>query len=120
MCSGPDVADGEADATGPDVRRFTYELGREPPSAAVIEAIGAVTDTDPMELDPLGRSIDPDNLDGLFAPATPEGGDARVTFAYHGHEVTVHASGIIRIRSLDASSALPERTADPLDDRAEE
>jgi hypothetical protein len=60
------------------------------PSTAIIEAIGTITDTDPIELDPLGDTIDSDHLDGLFdSPSNSEREHVSVSFSYAGYRITV-------------------------------
>lgn len=61
------------------------------PSDAVVAAVAAVTDRDPLSLPPLADAIDPDALDGLFATATGPGG--RVAFAFAGFDVVVTGDG---------------------------
>lgn len=90
--------------TGYDPDRETYHAGfdwpgTKPPSIALVEAMAAVTDADPMNLDSLYETIDPDALDDLFGhrPFGSSGFDGSVTFAFCGHEVSIHASGEIVI-----------------------
>jgi len=54
-------------------------------SEAVVAAVAAQEDIDPMELPPLYGAVDPDALDALFADDRP----GRVSFQYAGYEVTV-------------------------------
>lgn len=66
------------------------------PAESVIEAVAAVTGTDPRRLTPLYDVIDPEALDALFLaddsqPRESIGGT--VTFQFEGCEVTVHADG---------------------------
>jgi hypothetical protein len=79
--------------------RASFGTGRSA-SEAVVEAVGTVADADPRHLVPLGDAVDPDALDRLCAPDTGEGSDraVRVTFRYHGYEVTVAGSGTVEIR----------------------
>lgn len=67
--------------------------GHERPSEALITAVAEVADEEPMTLDPLYESIDPEALDRLFRPASdskaPEHGV--VTFAYAGYRVAITA-----------------------------
>ena len=69
---------------------FTYERGSdETATESVVRAVSAVTDTSPIELDPLYDTVDPDVLNGTFdSPAdTPPG--ASFTILYCSCEVTV-------------------------------
>lgn len=67
------------------------------PSTVVVLAVAAVTGTDARDVETLNDRIDPDCLDGIFAP-TQNGkprADGRVTFPFAGHEVTVHGDGVV-------------------------
>lgn len=67
------------------------------PSTSVVLAVAAVTETDPLELASLNDCLDPECLDGLFAPkhdgTARTGGHLTVTFA--DHDVTVHSDGTV-------------------------
>jgi len=66
------------------------------PSTAIVEAIGAITDTDPIELDPLGDWIDVDHLDGLFDSSShSERGHVSVSFSYAGYRISVTETTLI-------------------------
>jgi len=60
-------------------------------SAVVVRAVAAFTGQDPLSMEPLYRSIDPDALDALFEPPSPEAG--AVEFSFCGLRVQVTASG---------------------------
>jgi hypothetical protein len=79
---------------------FTYEISSEESvSEGVIKAVSTVSGADTLTemtsgtesgraLEPLYTVIDPDALDSVFR--TRDGDtDRRVTFPYHGYEVTV-------------------------------
>lgn len=72
---------------------ISEQYDERPASARVVEALALATGTDPLEIEPLYRSVDPDALDALFRT-----GDAGwVRFTHHGHEVTVHADGHVAV-----------------------
>jgi len=74
----------------------------EPISAAVVRALGAVTDTPVQEVPALYDSVDPDALDALFRDRDAEG---EVRFEHAGHRVTVHSSGEIRLeKAMDGTA----------------
>ncbi|WP_254766378.1 HalOD1 output domain-containing protein [Salinilacihabitans rarus] len=57
---------------------------------AIVDAVAAAADRDPLGLPPLWDVVDPEALDALFEPTRggrPRAG--RVTFTYCGYEVTV-------------------------------
>lgn len=83
-----------------DAEESTFRILSDPddvaPSTAVISALAAISDTDPLEIEPLYTGIDPDALDSLVSkkPAT---GDVEIAFHLHGHSVRVKSSGSIEI-----------------------
>lgn len=92
----------------------SYELSpSESPSEAVVAAVSAASGAEPLAdcddatevLDPLYSAVDPDALDCIFGATGP--GEARtgcrVTFDYHGHEVTVHGDRVTVERPGSAS-----------------
>lgn len=61
---------------------------RPPITQRVVREVASKTETDPLELPPLGRSVDVDALDKLDEiPA-----DTTVQFDYAGHTITVHGN----------------------------
>ncbi|WP_207588185.1 HalOD1 output domain-containing protein [Halomontanus rarus] len=73
-------------------------------SEAVVETVASVSGVDPVELDPLYYTIDPDALDALFAPRPAAGDlprDVRLSFSYVGLRVTVTAAGRIIVEDED-------------------
>ena len=93
---------------------FTYDVsGSESLSEGVVKAVSAVSNSVPVPdaadagtgraLDPLYSVVDPDALDAVFR-TTNSGTDrtvGEVTFAYHGHEITVHSENRIRVTRLE-------------------
>lgn len=90
--------DGEADLDPGTFETF---------SALVVEAVAEAEGVDPIELQPLYGTIDPDALDSIFHPQlrhdteTPPTGE--VVFVYHGYEVSVTASGRVTLTDLSES-----------------
>ena len=70
-------------------------------SYRVIQQVAAATGTDPLDLDPLYETIDPEALDAVFDTATPP--EASVTFTLADCEVTVYGSGEISVTPPDAA-----------------
>lgn len=89
------------DVNGYDPMGETYRVGFDwpgpkPPSVALVEAMAAVTDTDPANLDVLYGTIDPNALDDMFAhSAGASKFDGCVKFTYCDHEITVEADEIV-------------------------
>ena len=81
----------------------------------VLTAVAEREDTSPTTLDPLYDVIDPDALNGLFAPTetgTPRA-PGRVVFSYCGYEVTVSSDGSVRVDEHTTASVAPESAANP-------
>jgi hypothetical protein len=72
------------------------------PAEAVLDALGEVTDVDPIDLSPLYDAVDPDALDQLFHAADGRSdGDGLLGFAFEDWNVFVSGDG--RIRVCDAT-----------------
>lgn len=84
------VPDGGIDNEPGPRRRITCERRRgEAPSEAVVRAVSRLTGTDPLELDPLYHTIDPDALDGVFERSPGGDVEADVTLEFNDCTVTV-------------------------------
>jgi len=69
----------------------SYSKGTdETVSEAVVRAVAGAAGADVTELPPLAGTIDPDALD---APLSGVVSRARVSFAYHGYEISVEIDG---------------------------
>lgn len=84
--------DGSDDAETARATELTYAIGEdERPSEAVVRATARLTDTSPLDLEPLYDVVDPDQLDGLFAEsgdrAIPD--ERSVTITFNGCRVSV-------------------------------
>lgn len=79
--------------------RANYDLSYDSPSDVVIHTVAAVSKTAPTDLEALYSVIDPDALNSLFTSLTHRRheGDARVTFAFHGHTVVLNSYGVVEI-----------------------
>jgi len=60
-------------------------------SEAIVRLVASVDETDPLDLPPLGRLVNPEAINALFerVPGSPERTERRVQFAYHGYTVCV-------------------------------
>ena len=69
-----------------------------PISITIIQAIAAISERNPLDLDPLTGYIDPDCLEGLFdgTPVTPVS-HPTVSFSYLEYQVTVKSPSEVRI-----------------------
>lgn len=81
-----------------NVYRAIYNHSEQPASAAVVSAVAAASDTDPLDMDPLHSTIDTDALNALATPRDVSNSDAHLTFEFHGHKVTISKFGRLKIR----------------------
>lgn len=80
---------------------FTYERDPgETPTESVVRAVSAVTDTSPLELEPLYGTIDPDVLEGTFGSPEDAPPGASMTIIYCSCEVTVTPREV-HVRAVD-------------------
>lgn len=68
----------------------------ESATEAVVNAVSELTGSDPMDLEPLYRAIDPDALEAMVATGPVEAGaETRVSFSYSGCDVVVSCDGVV-------------------------
>lgn len=63
----------------------------------LVLAIAEVADADPLDLDPLCETVDPEMLDDVVRSGGTADLDGTVSFTYADHHVRVHASGLLEI-----------------------
>jgi hypothetical protein len=68
------------------------------PSTAVVGAVSTAADEDPLNIEPLHSTVDPDALDALFSGKRHGEGDAHARFPVAGHSVTVSSYGSVVVR----------------------
>ena len=79
------------------VYRITHESDRPwPVSTTAVLAISSVTGDEPTDMIPLATVVDPDVLNSHVQHNT---GDAKLSFEYHGYDVTVRSDGLIEFDS---------------------
>ena len=84
---------------------LTYDIdSSELPSEAVVRAVAALTNSSPLELNPLYDAIDPEHLDTTFERASENTASTTMTFTYSNCTITV-TRGVIRVRSSDSDSS---------------
>lgn len=90
-----------------------FELSSdESASEGVVRVVASLTGLDPVAkasaptagdaLEPLYSVVDPEALDSLFRTTGLD--DGRVSFAYHGYEITVHRERAISAERLDGTT----------------
>lgn len=62
---------------------------------AIVYAVASIVDADPASLPPLGEEVDTDAINTLFGQQRSAERNARLSFRYHGFEVTVYDHGEI-------------------------
>ncbi|MFD1586261.1 HalOD1 output domain-containing protein [Halorientalis brevis] len=77
--------------------RTQFDQAKTPASMAAIATLAGVMDADPVELDPLHSTVDPDALDALVRVRPGTSGDSHVTFTHEDHAITVHSYGVVSI-----------------------
>lgn len=126
MPSGDDTngpTDADDDDTAPDTHSHpdpalnaldyttTFDPATDSASEAVITTIAALTDTEPTELAPLARIIDPDALDALVerGATNDDRGVQELWFTYAGFDVGLRSDGELSVQrattSTDAASS---------------
>lgn len=98
--SGPlgDESDHVVESDG--VRVFRTEWSTErPPSLAVVEAVAAVTGSEPTKLPLLNDAVNTDALDSLFVPETDD--QLHVSFVYDGLDITVQGEGSVSVSPVE-------------------
>lgn len=69
----------------------------EEPSAAVVAAVAAASDRDPVDLPPLYERVDADALDALVTPGGRPDEGVTVRFHYDDFGVTVASDGRVTV-----------------------
>jgi hypothetical protein len=74
--------------------RTQFDQEKTPASMAVIATLADVMDADPVELDPLHSTVDPEALNALVCVRNKPNGDVHVTFTHEKHTITVY-NGVV-------------------------
>lgn len=77
--------------------RTQFDQEKTSASMAVIATLADIKDADPVELDPLYSTVDPDALDALVRVRTGTDGDIHVTFTHEDHAITVYSYGVVTV-----------------------
>ncbi|QLG27410.1 hypothetical protein HUG10_07545 [Halorarum halophilum] len=84
---------------------YSHDVGS--PSSAVVSAVAAASDTDPLDMNSLNATVDTDALNSLVTQRRDAVGDLHITFEYHGYEVTASSYGGLKVKPLQANPPLP-------------
>ncbi|MFP8890655.1 HalOD1 output domain-containing protein [Natrialbaceae archaeon A-CW2] len=77
--------------------RTQFDHEKTPASMAVIATLAEVMGADPVELDPLHSTMDPEALDALVRVRNGTTGDIHVSFTHEDHAITVFSYGVVTI-----------------------
>lgn len=94
---------------GENELRAIYDAAEISPSTAIIEAVAAVSEKDPIDLEPLYSAVDPDALDMLLSRESIHDGDVDVTFDFEAHAVSMSSYGSIVLRSAQDGNRTSQR-----------
>lgn len=102
-----DFDEREGGAAGAGALSHTYDWETTQPSTAVVEMVAISADRDPIDLQPLFDSVDPDALDAIIRQdgVTRTDGDAHVSLRYAGHDVTVRSDGEVAVTPIPADGS---------------
>lgn len=98
-----------ANETTNDVSKYrteTHHVHYDPetpiaPSGTLVIAIADIADVDPLELEPLYETIDPDTVDDFVGSSGLPDVGGHVEFTFENYDVTVYASGLFEIEPAD-------------------
>jgi hypothetical protein len=109
MTKPPSVEDGIVFDETTNTFHARFDPKQTNPSEAIIQVLTEITQTNPSEMDPLFRAVDPEALDKILRsrPAGTVTEPLEATFEYQGHLVSVTASGILTV-SLEDQEQAPE------------
>lgn len=93
---------GEASDPG-QTHSDTFQAATELPSVALIEAVAAAKDADPVDLDPFGRHFDMDALDALLQ-SSPAERTVAVTVEFQGVRAEIDSEGTVTVRRTDSEA----------------
>lgn len=97
--NGP-VADGAGDEDE-EIFHVEFDPAEDDLGEVIPRSIAALTDQPPLKLDPLGRFVDLDRINGIIEEYTERRIEsAEITFNYEGFVVTVNGSGHLWIERI--------------------
>lgn len=89
-----------------DERVITEQNGDEV-SERVVYKVADVLNLDPIEIDPLYETVDPDALNSIFQTSTGSRYNGRVEFTVEGCDVAVYETGRVEVASPAESTGKP-------------
>jgi len=87
------------------VYRAIFDADVVAPSTAIVGAVSAVANKDPLNIEPLHSTIDPDALDTLFAASRRDESDIHARFSLKGYSIRLSSYGSITVRPSQVESS---------------
>jgi hypothetical protein len=66
-------------------------------SELLVAAVADIADADPIELEPLYETVDPETIDDFVRSGGSADVDGHISFVFAGYDVRVYASGLLEI-----------------------
>lgn len=85
----------------------TEEAGTELPSIALVKAVAAAKDVDPMTLPPIGSDVDMDALDAILQ-SSPGERPVVVTVGFQDVRAEIDSQGTVTVRREDTDASNPD------------
>ena len=79
------------------IARTQFDQEKTPASTAVIATLADVMDADPVELDPLHSTVDPEALNAFVRVRNGTEGDVHLKFSHEDHMITVNSYGVVTV-----------------------
>lgn len=73
----------------------------ERPSEMLVVTVADFADADPLELEPLFETVEPDTLNDFVGTGGLPDVDGHMSFTYESFDIIVHSSGLLEIESAD-------------------
>ena len=84
-----------------DRYQASYDHEEISPGIAIVEAIATVEGIDPLDIEPLGTTIDLEALDSVLRSGTGQS-DPTVTLRTQGYEITLYSSERLVLQRLES------------------
>lgn len=90
----------DSDGSGVTYHAHYDPMGGSNLCETLVLAIAEVAEVEPLDLDPLYETVDPELLDDVVGSDGASDLDGNVSFTYADHHVRVHASGLLEINPV--------------------
>lgn len=96
----PSVAPNGCNRDELEVFHVTFDPDSDPVGELIVEAVAAIQNRQPQNLDPLYETIDTEALDGMLPGGDTRRGFDEVSFVYERMEIMVESSGELWLQWL--------------------